>query len=455
MAVLRLVLVLALVSGCYSPKIEECTISCGAGGACPVGLSCLSDGFCHGNATPDCLTGGTPDAPIGIDGRRDGGPQPDGRIVDARPFMDGAVPDARTVDAATTPDARPMPDANPTGCTSSITFVEDGDTEDSVVSNLSLGADGHVHITYVDDATDVLRYAHRPKGATSWLFETVGPAADFLKGQTLDAQGGLHVVFSQSSPSPRLSYAYRPPGAGATWDLDVIDESALSIDGSVVVDGDGVVHVAYWYNLSDLNYAVRFQAGGDWFITPVDTPGVVGEHPSLAIDSEGALHVTYRVGGTSNDLGYGLLDPFLPFWVTAHLDQTNNVGAYTALALDSHDNVHVVYSDNANENLRYGLFPVTGTRRFGVADEKRAVGRFNSIDIDGSDRVHVSTFDYGQRDLRYGVKQANSNSFTFRTLDSAGEVGRHSSLAVSADGVVHIAYIDDTQGDLKYAIVCP
>lgn len=87
------------LSACYSPAIDECTITCGAASACPTGFSCEGDGFCHGGVLSSCLRlpdGGVvvvlPDAPPA------GGP-PDGR---PRPMID-APP--RPVDARPAPDA--------------------------------------------------------------------------------------------------------------------------------------------------------------------------------------------------------------------------------------------------------------------------------------------------------------------------------------------------------------
>lgn len=466
MALLRIALVASLaLAGCYSPKITECTISCGAGGACPNGLACLSDGFCHDdNGTPNCGLGGTVDAAVAVDSRK-GADAPmmstvDGRTIDA-PMMNTVdarpgEPDARRFDARPgEPDAATMPDAGTTGCTNFIGFVEHSGGEDGITGNLSLTKEGVAHVTYYDETNKVLRYAHGTPRNSSWQFETVGPGTEYLKGQTLDAQGGLHVVYTERLPTPRLSYAYRPPGASQSWGLETIDDTALAIDGTIVVDADGAVHVAYWYNLTDLNYAVRLAPGGEWFGEPIDTVGVVGEHPSMVMDSDGVLHVTYRVAGTSNDVGYAVLDPLLPIWQTTRLDTAENVGAYTALAVDDADALHVVYSDLFNETLRYGFLPLGASDRFTTADSKKFVGRFNSIAVDSAGGVHVATYDYGARDLRYGYRARGGSGFTFTTIDSEGDVGRHTSIAVDASGASHIVYTDDTHGDLKYAIVCP
>lgn len=51
-------LALALAAGCYSPAYAPCRVSCGAGGACPSGTTCGSDGYCHRDDGEQC---GAPD----------------------------------------------------------------------------------------------------------------------------------------------------------------------------------------------------------------------------------------------------------------------------------------------------------------------------------------------------------------------------------------------------------
>jgi hypothetical protein len=64
MVALRAALIALVVAGCYSPSIQECTITCGSGNACPNDTQCANDGYCHVDMTVSCLS------------------QPDGRTAD-------------------------------------------------------------------------------------------------------------------------------------------------------------------------------------------------------------------------------------------------------------------------------------------------------------------------------------------------------------------------------------
>ena len=86
--------------------------------------------------------------------------------------------------------------------------------------------------------------------------------------------------------------------------------------------------------------------------TTIDSVGRVGEDPSLAIDSNDNLHVTYH-NVTHGNLDYMIHDG--SSWSTpVSLDSTGNVGRESSLAIDSNDDLHVTYLDLTNDNLKYG-----------------------------------------------------------------------------------------------------
>ena len=132
-----LAIVAVVLSSCFAPELVPCAFRCGAGEACPSGLECLSDGFCHDELDlPNCAVRGdgsvafidarVPDGPIVDSGPADAGPPDaplsdggpaDARSLDARPDASIFQPDAGPPDAR--PDARPVdafgptPDATP------------------------------------------------------------------------------------------------------------------------------------------------------------------------------------------------------------------------------------------------------------------------------------------------------------------------------------------------------
>lgn len=450
-----------LAVGCYSPSIEECTITCGAGNACPDDTACADDGYCHLDMSFSCLA--RPDArvvdapPVVIVDASDGPPRPDARSFDARPDAP-LPPDARMIDARPPPDAA-LPDAPmPPPCTDELSAIEETDDELSSASSLSVTPDGHVHVTYVDLFTGNLRYAHRLPGEKAWHFETVAPAVDGLKGQALDSGGGVHVAYVDSLLGPRVMYAARGAASTSLWSTDVVDDTAvIAQHPTIAVDSGSRVHIAYWYNNSDLEYALRLVREGDWFITPIETNGTVGAYPSLEVGPDGALHASYRVGGARNDLGYAKRAAGASWWNTSRPDTVGDVGEHTSIDVDASGNAHIAYHDLSNDSLKYAFVPAEGTRRTMFADEDILVGEYTSIGVGADGTVHIAYYDHGNGDLKYARKRPTQAQFTPITLDGVGgdDVGRFASLDLDGFGGVHIAYIDDTFGDLRYAHICP
>ena len=100
---------LILVTGCFAPRLDPCAFRCGEGSACPSGLECLADGYCHApNQPPNCAP--IVDASLfPADARPVDAEVPDARRIDAR--VDAAADAAPDAAPDATPDARPPADA--------------------------------------------------------------------------------------------------------------------------------------------------------------------------------------------------------------------------------------------------------------------------------------------------------------------------------------------------------
>lgn len=101
-----------------------------------------------------------------------------------------------------------------------------------------------------------------------------------------------------------------------------------------------------------------FQAGLRWNIQTVDSEGHAGTSTSLALDSEGYPHISYR-DFNIRDLKYAAFDGSA--WEIQTIDSEGFVGEYTSLALDSADNPHISYYDYTNEDLKYAFIPEPAT----------------------------------------------------------------------------------------------
>ena len=85
------------------------------------------------------------------------------------------------------------------------------------------------------------------------------------------------------------------------------------------------------------------------FVAP-DTSGDVGWHTSIAIDSNDAVHISYR-DDTNQDLKYATNTS--GYWATVSVDTSGDVGSFTSIVIDSNDAVHISYYDDTNYDLKY------------------------------------------------------------------------------------------------------
>lgn len=147
------------------------------------------------------------------------------------------------------------------------------------------------------------------------------------------------------------------------------------MDVSLAIDSNGNPHLSFRTTGDDLNIgSPQYSAGlayahknssGDWVVEGVDSGEQNGWHSSIAIDSQGHVHISYSdktgLGPGGDDMGvlkYAYYNGSQ--WQKYTLDN-QGVLWYTSMALDSHDVAHIAYADisnyqNNNTKLKYITF---------------------------------------------------------------------------------------------------
>ncbi|HCF58700.1 MAG TPA: hypothetical protein DFS52_11995 [Myxococcales bacterium] len=227
------------------------------------------------------------------------------------------------------------------------------DGQTSIVTN----ADG-VHISYYEDNYFDLEYAYKPAGSSTWQLESIETQGSVGRHSAIatDAAGGLHVAYYDESWRGALNYAYKP--RGLAWTTVTLSDTADGAYPSIAVDGDGGLHISFYDEFGDHNLQYIYRTPSGIWASSVVVDGVAGElmgaYGSLAVDANGGVHIAYFYS-TYGDLKYAY-KPKGGSWTTATLDEAGIVGHYASIAA-SLVGVHISYFDRSNQSLKYAFRP--------------------------------------------------------------------------------------------------
>ncbi|MDA8802257.1 putative Ig domain-containing protein, partial [Candidatus Poseidoniales archaeon] len=236
----------------------------------------------------------------------------------------------------------------------------------------------------------------------------------------------------------------------------------------VALDSDGYRHVSTADSSNfDLMYAT--DASGAWVNITVDAPGQVGQHNSIAVDSEDVVHIAYYsfkddTNVFTRDLKYATCASSCSSassWSNITLDATGLVGLGTSIAVDSNDGVHISYTDSTNAALKYTMCSSScGTAsswsNVSVDDIGTGVSKPTDIAIDSNDAVHIAyhwqasgTNNYNVRYATCTTSCASASSWTNTSGISLSNI-YDVALAIDSNDALHIAGYDATNKDIIY-----
>ena len=316
--------------------------------------------------------------------------------------------------------------------TSGSWVVTTVDTAGNVGQYTSIAIDSNdvVHISYFDDTNNDLKYATCSSGCTTasnWdlvSVDTTSTNAGEYTSIAIDSNDGVHISYSDN-----LNLRYATCSSGCTsasnWTNVSVSRSAGTFT-SIAIDANDALHIAYigYPAISTVNYTTCSSGctnASNWndVYIPYTQSSYGLRDISLAIDSNGALHISY-FDNTNKDLKYATCSSGCTTasnWGVVTLDSVGDTGYYTSIAIDSNDAIHISYHDNTNEDLKYATCSsgcTSGSNWNKVTlDETGNTGRDTSIAIDANDAVHISYRDYTNGDLKYIALDSSSNMYGY------------------------------------------
>ena len=311
-------------------------------------------------------------------------------------------------------------------------------------ASLALDAGGGAHVSYLSAGSTALRYARRT--AQGWLPETVDavPAGQIFNYDTalaLDRAGRPHIAYLKNG---QLWYA---AWTGSAWRSQLVDAAQKAeFHVSLALDAADQPHISYGVWRGDslyLKYARR--AGGAWTSEVVED-GFLGEYNAIALDSQGAPHISY-LDYARSQLKVAQRTP--AGWQVEVIDGVQWFGGFTSIAIDSQDLLHVTYA-GPPVGVRYAR----GTGGAWQLETVGSAGWFTSLALDPAGQPRMVYFDTAGRSLAYGRRDAAG--WSLQAVDRLADVGSFNSLAVStaapdAAGEPAVAYYEAGHGDLRFA----
>jgi hypothetical protein len=260
----------------------------------------------------------------------------------------------------------------------------------------------------------------------------------------VDSNDNLHVAYylKQESTTGYLYYAFYN---GTDWTTQSLQNNIQNDQVRIALDANDRPHISYSRSGYLCNGAMlKYHDGSSWATQTLDTSNTyVGCDSSIAIDSQGYVHVTYR---NHNNMDQMIVSNVSGQWQKYTVDGGSGVGYYSGMAVDHDDNLHILYRTNsAGGQYKYA------TGYSGTAWSKTASSGSNTyfrMMTDGLGNIHASLYDGSN--LRHQVMMPGQ-SWQPSTVDSVGDVGRYNDVFVDHNNMIHIAYYDSTNEHLKYA----
>ena len=309
----------------------------------------------------------------------------------------------------------------------------------------SIGVDSNGTVHIVSSNMDSDDFWHSTYDGSTWTHLKIMDC-DMCSNADLviDSNDNVHIAYYHSiSGSGYLLYSmYDGTSWTNSWSKSNVENDQISI----ALDANDRPHIShsrdgYICNAAELSY----YDGSSWTtVTLDDTSTYIGCDSSIAIDSNGFVHVAYRHHG---NMDMKIASNISGSWQRYLVDNGNGVGYRSAMAVDSNDDLHLVYSSNAAGNSAYFADGASGSA-WTVSNQGSSRNTF-SMYIDQFDIVHISEYN-GNSNLGYSM-MAPGDTRQSMTIDNVGDVGYENDIVVDDNNMVHIAYYDSTNKNLKYA----
>ena len=335
--------------------------------------------------------------------------------------------------------------------------------------SLAIGADDLPLISYRDRTNSALKVAKCNDPACAGGDETLSTVDDAgdvgLTTSVAIGADGLPVIayYDATNGDLKVAKCNDLACAGEDETISTVDSAGdVGLSTSIAIGADGLPVISYFdATNSDLKVAKCNDAactGGDETLSTVDDAGLVGFLSSIALGSDGLPVIAYpdetnfdlKVA-KCNDAACAGGDETL-----SSVDSVGLVGFSPSIALGADGLPVISYADRTTSDLKVAKCNdaacAGGDETLSTVDSAGSVGEGTSIATGADGLPIMSYYDSTNQDLK--VAKCNDAACagqdeTLSTVASAGAVGGLSSIAIGADGLSVVSYTDQTSFDLE------
>ena len=336
--------------------------------------------------------------------------------------------------------------SQPTGSARTLMYATDASgtwvsiTLDSTGSvgtspRIVIDSDDNIHITYfrADSGNKGIKYATCSSSCSSVSSWTNSKIISFTTTSTtqyltlsIDSNDDLHLIYFEGPHSSgNLKYATCSSSCatGSSWTNITIDGTSQAGYGGIdlVIDSSDHLHVAYSiYSTRDLQYITcssSCTSVSSWTNLSIDSSGQVGRMPSIAVDSNDDLHISYY-----DDTGSGLKYAWCSSSCTTASSWSN-----TSIANGS----------------SYGII-------------SHQVGFNSDLAFDSDGHMHITHIDWYYSQLLYSTCSSScstNSSWSHSVLVSNPDVIHEQHLVIDSNDELNIVFYDDDDDDLEFMLL--
>jgi len=359
------------------------------------------------------------------------------------------------------PEGKSVKTINPDGSvicgpeTSLLTVDKTGDLTGPIDSSIAIGMDGFALISYYDTTNTNLKVAHCDDIAcTNATISTIAGDKVDVGSQTDIAIGsdGLGVISYTDNGSGALKFAHCVDFACINAEIVTIDSAGSY--SSIAIGTDGLPLISYFYSPTlDLKVAHCNDIKCiSVTLASLDTTNNTGQGTSLAIGGDGLGLISYYYF-TGGDLKVAHCNDISCAHATLEvIDPNYSNGGPTSIAIGTDGFGLISYGGGlSNLKVAHCKNSVCSSSSLTTIDTT-STGDTSSIVIGMDGFGLISYWDI----LNYDIKVAHCNNlacstaYTY-TLDGPDQIGGGGSLAIGMDGLGVISYWNITHSGLKVA----